>query len=102
MRGIIDVSSSYPPSSPSSSSSSTTSTSTSTIPPEEDRSIELGEMLYTMICASQHPMLAAKITGMLLLELDDDELMRLVGCERALDDMISEALGVLEAVAFGR
>ena len=75
-------------------------TLSSIIAPEERR-IEYGEILYPLIQRTQGE-LAGKITGMLLFELDGDELMRLIECPHALDGMISEALGVLEAVAFGR
>jgi hypothetical protein len=76
-----------------------TSSSTTT---HEGRRIEYGEMLYPLIRRTRGELLAGKITGMLLFELDDDELMRLIECPRALDGMISEAMGVLEAVTFGR
>ena len=53
-----------------------------------------GERLYPLVHATQ-PMLAGKITGMFLYEMNDIELVYLIHNPGALDDMIREALEVL-------
>jgi len=62
--------------------------------PEEQRKQMLGERLFPLI-AAQQPMLAGKITGMLL-EMDNGELIHLLESENALNDKINEALAVLQ------
>jgi len=52
-----------------------------------------GERLYPLVHATQ-PMLAGKITGMFLYEMNDIELVYLINNPGALDDMIREALEV--------
>ena len=88
----------------------TAATSTTTTPydaPSDGRRLEaplvagsaasaeaFGERLYPLVHATQ-PMLAGKITGMFLYEMDDIELAYLIDNPGAIDDMIREALDVL-------
>jgi hypothetical protein len=53
----------------------------------------IGQRLYPLILATQ-PVLASKITGMLL-EMDDGELLHLLESDSALNSRIAEALGVI-------
>ncbi|KIP09534.1 hypothetical protein PHLGIDRAFT_86613 [Phlebiopsis gigantea 11061_1 CR5-6] len=53
----------------------------------------IGEAIYMQII-SQHPDLAGKITGMLL-EMDNVELLSLIGSKESLDGKVNEALTVL-------
>jgi len=62
--------------------------------PEMQKRI-IGERLFPLIQASQ-PVLAGKITGMLL-EMDNGELLRLLESPDALNNKIVEAVGVLQA-----
>jgi len=63
--------------------------------PEEIRKQMIGERLFPLI-KLQQPMLAGKITGMLL-EMDNGELIHLLESQQALNEKINEALQVLEA-----
>mmetsp|Transcript_19982 Transcript_19982/g.53825 ORF Transcript_19982/g.53825 Transcript_19982/m.53825 type:complete len:634 (-) Transcript_19982:191-2092(-) len=62
-------------------------------PPEQQKQI-LGERLFPLIHALE-PMLAGKITGMLL-EMDNGELLNLLESPEALSAKIKEAMGVLQ------
>ncbi|KZV69493.1 polyadenylate binding protein [Peniophora sp. CONT] len=61
--------------------------------PQAEQKQVLGEMLYVKIVADQ-PDLAGKITGMLL-EMDNQELINLLGSQEALDGKVNEAIAVL-------
>ena len=65
-----------------------------------DRKQLLGEALYPQIHASE-PELAGKITGMLL-EMDDSELIQLIGDQAALNEKVSEAKDVLVSSPLSR
>jgi polyadenylate-binding protein len=62
-------------------------------PPEQQKQI-LGERLFPLIAALE-PMLAGKITGMLL-EMDNGELLNLLESPEALSAKIKEAMSVLQ------
>mmetsp|Transcript_20027 Transcript_20027/g.59148 ORF Transcript_20027/g.59148 Transcript_20027/m.59148 type:complete len:198 (-) Transcript_20027:102-695(-) len=62
-------------------------------PPEQQKQI-LGERLFPLIHALE-PMLAGKITGMLL-EMDNGELLNLLESPEALKAKVKEAMGVLQ------
>jgi len=61
--------------------------------PEEQKKRVIGERLFQLIQGKQ-PVLAGKITGMLL-EMDNGELIHLLETPKALTDKINEALVVL-------
>uniref|UniRef100_A0A672TYA0 PABC domain-containing protein n=1 Tax=Strigops habroptila TaxID=2489341 RepID=A0A672TYA0_STRHB len=63
-------------------------------PPQEQKQM-IGERLYPLIHA-MHPMLAGKITGMLL-EIDNSELLLLLESPDSLHSKIEEAVAVLQA-----
>jgi len=63
--------------------------------PEEMRKQMIGERLFPLI-KIREPVLAGKITGMLL-EMDDSELIHLLESHQALQDKINEALHVLHS-----
>jgi len=61
--------------------------------PEDEQKQMIGERLFPLIQAQQ-PVLAGKITGMLL-EMDNGELLHLLESQEALNEKISEAMHVL-------
>ncbi|XP_027601684.1 polyadenylate-binding protein 1-like [Pipra filicauda] len=63
-------------------------------PPQEQKQM-IGERLYPLVC-SMHPLLAGKITGMLL-EMDSSELLLLMESPDSLHAKIKEAVAVLQA-----
>ncbi|NWU16162.1 EPAB protein, partial [Cephalopterus ornatus] len=63
-------------------------------PPQEQKQM-IGERLYPLI-HSMHPLLAGKITGMLL-EMDNSELLLLMESPDSLHSKIEEAVAVLQA-----
>ncbi|XP_050169696.1 polyadenylate-binding protein 1-like [Myiozetetes cayanensis] len=63
-------------------------------PPQEQKQM-IGERLYPLI-HSMHPLLAGKITGMLL-EIDNSELLLLMESPDSLHSKIEEAVAVLQA-----
>ncbi|XP_027549688.1 polyadenylate-binding protein 1-like [Neopelma chrysocephalum] len=63
-------------------------------PPQEQKQM-IGERLYPLVC-SMHPLLAGKITGMLL-EMDNSELLLLMESPDSLHSKIEEAVAVLQA-----
>ncbi len=69
-------------------------------PTPEARREAFGERVYPLVHATQ-PVLAGKITGMFLHEMEDPELLHLIDSPEALDSMIQEALQVLGAVVSG-
>ncbi|CEP14029.1 hypothetical protein [Parasitella parasitica] len=72
---------------------SLTASSLAAAAPEVQKQM-LGERLYPLI-EKQEPENAGKITGMLL-EMDNDELLRLVGDEQSLQQRVQEAKNVLK------
>ncbi|NWR33731.1 EPAB protein, partial [Tachuris rubrigastra] len=64
-------------------------------PPQEQKQMIAGERLYPLI-HSMHPLLAGKITGMLL-EIDNSELLLLMESPDSLHSKIEEAVAVLQA-----